>query len=156
MKSIRSLVAVAVMSLVALGSWSLAEETAPKVDWAKIKCVVSGKAVNVDAKGDYKGGHVYFCCPGCPGAFSKDVNKFAAKANHQLVATAQAKQEKCPMSGEALDDTTKITVSDVEVAFCCKNCKAAAEGKSGDEQLELVFGDKAFEKGFKMAEKAAK
>ena len=77
--------------------------TPSKVDLSKIKCVVSGKAINPDATAEYKGGHVYFCCEGCPGAFAKDTKKFAAKANHQLVATHQAKQIGCPMSGKEID-----------------------------------------------------
>lgn len=154
MKASRIFILLGLTSLIAVGS--LVAEEAAKVDFEKIKCVVSGKAVNPEATADYKGGKVYFCCPGCPGAFEKDAKKFASKANHQLVATKQAKQEKCPMSGKDLNADTAIKIGDVEVTFCCNNCKGAAEGKEGDEQLELVFGDKAFEKAFKMAEKEEK
>jgi YHS domain-containing protein len=153
MKSTLVLAMLSVASLIAVGS--LVADDADKVDLSKIKCVVSGKAVNPDAAAEYKGGQVYFCCEGCPGAFAKDTKKFAAKANHQLVATHQAKQTGCPMSGEDLDAETAIEIGGVEVAFCCNNCKKAASSKEGDEQVDLVFGDKAFEKGFKVTAKAA-
>jgi YHS domain-containing protein len=147
-KLIAALLSVATLAAVS----SLVADDAEKVDLSKIKCVVSGKPINPEATADYKGGHVYFCCQGCPGAFAKDTKKFAAKANHQLVATKQAKQTGCPMSGKDLDPDTAIKIGGVEVAFCCGNCKKAAAGKEGDEQVDLVFGDKAFEKGFKVVE----
>lgn len=146
---------VAALGVVALAVGSLvAAETTDKVDFSKIMCVVSGKAVNPEATVDYKEAKVYFCCPGCPGAFTGDTKKFAAKANHQLVATHQAKQTGCPMSGKEVDPDTAIKVGGVEVAFCCGNCKGAAEAKEGAEQVDLIFNDKSFEKGFKVSKKS--
>lgn len=118
-----------------------------------VKCFVNPKAAAKAANAvDYRGGKVFFCCMNCPKAFSADTAKFAAKANHQLVATGQAKQAKCPFSGEDIDAGTKIDVAGASVAFCCDMCKAkASESK---EQVELIFNDKAFEKaGFKVAKK---
>jgi YHS domain-containing protein len=114
-----------------------------------VKCVVAGQK---DAKAansvDYKGGKVFFCCQNCPKAFAGDTAKFAASANHQLVATGQAKQVACPFSGEATDSSTKIKVAGAEVCFCCDMCKAKAE--ESKEQIALIFSDKAFDKGFKV------
>ena len=117
-----------------------------------VKCIVAtDKAAKAEKSADYKGGKVYFCCDGCPKAFAKDEKKFATKANTQLVATEQAKQHKCPLSGEDLDKTTEITVAGAKVQFCCNKCKGEVEKLKGDEQAEKVFGDKAFEKaGFKV------
>jgi hypothetical protein len=154
MKSTLLLGLLSVASLIAVST--LVADDTEKVDLSKIKCVVSGKAINPEATAEYKGALVYFCCEGCPGAFAKDTKKFAAKANHQLVATRQAKQTSCPMSGKELNAETAIKVADVDVAFCCNNCQKVAKSKEGDEQIELVFNDKAFEKGFKVNEKAAK
>ena len=116
-----------------------------------IKCFVNPKAAAKAANAvDYKGGKVFFCCMNCPKAFSADTAKFAAKANHQLVATKQAKQEKCPFTGEDVDTNTKITVDGAAVCFCCDMCKAKAQ--ESKEQVELIFNDKSFEKaGFKVA-----
>lgn len=122
-----------------------------KEEKAVAKCPVSGKDINKDAAVDYKGAKVYFCCPGCPGAFKKDTAKYASKANHQLVFTGQAEQEKCPLTGGKLNDQTTVEVSGVDVTFCCNGCKGKATKKSGDDQVDLVFNDKAFEKGFKVA-----
>jgi YHS domain-containing protein len=115
----------------------------------KATCPVSGKPAKESAAVDYKGGKVYFCCGGCPAAFEKDTAKFAAKANQQLVATGQAKQIGCPFSGRKLNPDTATKIGDVDVCFCCNNCKGKATAASGDEQINLVFADKSFDKGFK-------
>ncbi len=97
---------------------------------------------------DYKGGKVFFCCDNCPKAFAKKLEAkdkvVAAKANHQLVATGQAKQAKCPFSGGPLK--TELTVNGAKVQFCCNNCKGKAEKMEGEEQMVALFGDEAFEK----------
>lgn len=145
-----SILTVSVLSLVLATAY--AEE---KVKLDGVKCIVAGtKAAKEDNAVAYKDGKVFFCCMNCPKAFAGDKAKFATKANHQLVATGQAKQGKCPISGKDLDAGTEITVSGAKVAFCCNMCKGKAEGASGDEQLEMLFSDKAFDKaGFKVAKK---
>jgi YHS domain-containing protein len=42
----------------------------------QVKCPVSGKPINPEAKVEYEGKNVYFCCPGCPDAFNADPKKF--------------------------------------------------------------------------------
>ena len=116
----------------------------------KATCPVSGKAAKEASAVDYKGGKVYFCCDNCPEAFKKDTAKFATKANHQLVTTGQAEQKKCPISGRALNKEQTLKVADVEVTFCCPNCKGKVAKAEGKEQLELVFSDKAFEKAYEV------
>lgn len=117
---------------------------------AEPQCPVSGKAISKDHKVAYKGAEVYFCCPNCPKAFEKGTEKFAAKANHQLVQTGQAKQVKCPLAGRPAKDDKSVTVSGVKVNVCCGNClKAATEA---DDKVALLFSDKAFQKGFKVTE----
>jgi YHS domain-containing protein len=111
---------------------------------------VSGKDALEDKSVEYKGGHVYFCCAGCPDAFKADTAKYAAKANHQLVQTGQFAEKKCPLTGGKLNGETVIEVSGVKVCFCCNNCKKKATDKSGDEQIDFVFNDTAFGKGFEL------
>jgi YHS domain-containing protein len=120
---------------------------------AELACPVSGKPINKEVSVDYKGGKVYMCCPGCPGAFEKNTAKFAAKANHQLYATGQAKLVKCPLAGRELNKETAIDVAGTKVCFCCNNCKAKATKAEGDAQIDLIFGDAAFEKGFEIVKK---
>ena len=126
----------------------IAEE---KVKLDGIKCPLSGKAATENSV-DYKGGKVYFCCENCPKAF--DAKKHGTKANAQLVATGQAKQAKCPLSGGKLNPDTAITVAGAKVCFCCEKCQGKVEAAKGDEQIALVFSDAAFEKaGFKVEKK---
>ena len=117
------------------------------------KCPVSGKPALEEHAVDYKGGKVYFCCPNCPKAFEKNTEKFAAKANHQLVVTDQAKEVKCPFTGKPLNPATEIDVQGAEVQFCCNICKGKAEKAKGDEQINLIFSDEAFKKGFEVTKK---
>lgn len=121
-----------------------------------IKCIVAAdKPAKADKSVDYKDGKVYFCCGGCPMKFAadmKDAKKFASKANAQLVATGQAKQAKCPFSGQDLNKDTELTVAGAKVQFCCNMCKGKVEKAKPEDQLEMVFSDKAYEKaGFKVA-----
>ena len=117
---------------------------------AEPKCPVSGKAISKDHAVDYKGAEVYFCCPNCPKAFEKAPEKFAAKANHQLVLTGQAKQVKCPLAGRPAKDDKSVSVEGVTVNVCCGNCLKAAT--KADDKVALLFSDKAFDKGFKVTE----
>ena len=117
-------------------------------------CVLANKDAKAEKSADYKDGKVYFCCGGCQGKFAKDSKKFAAKANHQLIATKQYEQKSCPFSGGKLNPETAVKVAGTKVAFCCNNCKGKVEGAKDDAaKLKMVFSDKAFEKGFKKAAK---
>ncbi len=117
---------------------------------SKMTCPVSGKAADESTSVEYQGAKVYLCCPGCVEPFKKDTAKFAAKANQQLVATKQAKQVKCPLTGGKLNPETAIEVAGVKACFCCNNCKGKVTKASADEQTQLVFGEKAFAKGFEI------
>ncbi len=145
-----------VMFAVALVGADKAEkkEAGKKKDPLKgITCVVSGKAINPEATAEYKEGKVYFCCENCPNAFKKNTKKFAAKANHQLYATKQVKQENCPLTKRELnvDKKVRVKVAGVAVRFCCKNCQGKVAKTEKDKQIVLVFNDEAFKKGFKFA-----
>ena len=115
-----------------------------------VKCVVAASKPAKEANSvDYKGGKVFFCCQNCPKAFSKDTAKYAARANAQLVATGQAKQTACPLSGQPVDEATAVKVDGVSVAFCCEKCQGKVEAAS--DKASLVFNDKAFDKAFKVS-----
>lgn len=114
------------------------------------KCPVSNKKIDKTKFVLHNGGKVYFCCGNCPKAFKKKTGKFAAKANMQLVITGQAKEVKCPFTGKKLNPDTKISVQGVGVCFCCFNCQKAAKKLKGAAQVNRIFNDKAFKKGFKV------
>ena len=155
MKFRLAVAAVAMVGLVAT-AFVGAEEGKKKQDPLKdAKCPLSGKAVNPEKFVAYKDAKVFFCCANCPKAFAKDPAKHAVKANHQLVMTKQAKQQKCPLSGGKLNTETKTKVVGVNVCFCCEKCQGKVAGLKDKEkeQLELVFNDKAFKKAFKIVKK---
>lgn len=145
----KSLWVPALVAVMGLGATiTMAEK---EVSMEGVKCLmVAKKDANAEKASKWKDGKVYFCCDGCLGKFEKldekGKEKLAAKANHQLVATKQYKQEVCPMSGGKLNDSTAIEVAGVKVAFCCNNCKGKAEKMEGDEQVAALFGEEAFKK----------
>ncbi len=130
---------------------------AEEIKLDKIKCAMNPKGAAKATKFvAYKGGKVFFCCDNCPKAFTKKIKAkdelVAAKGNHQLVATGQAKQSKCPFSGGKCKAETAIEVAGAKIAFCCENCQGNAKKLKGDDALKTLFGDKAFKKAsFKVA-----
>jgi len=123
------------------------------IDLKKIKCPISGQPVKENATAEHNKATVYFCCGKCPAAFEKNVEKFAAKANHQIFATKQVKQVNCPKSGQPINEETEIEVDGVKVAFCCNNCKTWALDLPEPEQVEKIFSKESFKKGFELVEK---
>lgn len=132
----------AAVAAVAIAFVSYAADEAKKEFDAK--CPVSGKPAKEDKTADYLTKKVYFCCDGCPKAFSKDPDKFLTKVNHQLVETGQAKQIGCPFSGGPVKEGTEIEVDGAKVGFCCEKCQAKAE--KSDDKLALIFA--SIKKGF--------
>lgn len=113
-----------------------------------VKCIMAPKDAKEANAADWKEGKVYFCCGGCKGKFEKmtkeEKEKMAAKSNSQLVATKQYEQKACPLSGGDLNPEATLEVAGAQVAFCCNNCKGKVEKMKGEEQVETVFGEKAF------------
>lgn len=143
-------IAVAFTAVLAIGFMAFAaDEKKP----FKATCPVGGKAAVEDKSTDYKGGKVYFCCGDCCAAFVKDTAKYAVKANQQLVATGQATQTKCPLSGGKCNPDATVEVGGTKVCFCCEKCQGKVKEAKGDAQAELVFSDAAFGKGFEVKKK---
>lgn len=123
------------------------------VDLTNAKCPIAGSAANAETAVAYKGGKVYFCCGGCDKTFQENAAAYAAKANHQLVVTGQAKQIACPLAGEPVDSKVTAKVHGATVAFCCAHCKEAVEAAADDDaRVEMLFNDEAFAKGFKVGD----
>lgn len=120
--------------------------TAEKIDISKVKCLISGAAAKEDKASEWKDGKVYFCCENCQKKFDGDKKAYAAKANHQLVATAQVEQKLCPFSGGNLNKDASIEFNGAKIGFCCNNCKGKAEKMKDDEKLAQLFGEDAFAK----------
>ncbi len=145
MKTRMLLAALAVVSMFAVSTLRAADEK------AELKCPVSGKPASADHKVAFNGGEVEFCCPNCPKAFNANPEKFAAKANLQLVQSGQLKQVKCPLTGRPMADDKVVSVEGVKVKLCCGGCLAKAKKVEGDELIGLLF--KNTSKGFETAEK---
>ncbi len=119
-----------------------------------VKCVVNPKAdAKENASADYMDAMVYFCCNNCAGKFKEDPDKFAETANFQLVATEQFKQKACPLTGRPVNAEQTSEIGDVEVGFCCGNCKGRVDKAEDDAaRIKMVFAKAAFKKGFEAAD----
>ncbi len=115
-------------------------------------CPVMGGPIDKGMSIDYSGGKLYFCCKGCISKFKANEAKYAARANLQLVATGQARQVACPLTGGKLDPQQVLKVSGIKVAFCCGACPIKVAKAGAAEQLQMIFG-KGFEKGFVVKKK---
>src|SRR4051812_31323609 len=110
MKTRLSIAALVAAAFVLAGSLIAADDKAPA-----LKCPVSGKAVNPSAATvDFNGGKVAFCCDNCPKQFSKNPEKYAAKANLQLVQSGQLKQTACPLTGKPVNPEATVDVAGVK------------------------------------------
>lgn len=122
----------------------------------KIECPVMGGEAKKEVFTEYRGGKIFFCCPDCVDEFKKHQDKYAAKANQQLVLTKQYVQKACPLTGRPVSTEQKEEIGGVVVHFCCKGC-AGKIGKMADaERFNAVFGNAGFEKGFEPRKKEEK
>jgi YHS domain-containing protein len=141
-----AIAALALLAVVTAGSLRAEEE---KKD---IKCPVSGQPAKAEHTVAFNGGKVAFCCPNCPKAFEADPEKFAAKANLQLLQTKQIKQVKCPLTGRPMADDKIVEVEGEKVSVCCGGCLAKAKKATGDDLIVLLFTD-AKKQGFEPVKK---
>jgi hypothetical protein len=119
-------------------------------------CPVSGDPASKTIFASFNGGKVYLRCNGCKAKFEKDAKKFATKANLQLVSTGQFVQKGCPFSGGKVNKETEISLNDVKVGFCCKGCQGKVAKAKPEEQLEMLFSNKAFKKAYALKKAPAK
>jgi hypothetical protein len=96
----------------------------------------------------FEGGQLQFCCGKCKANFAKAPAKFTANAHHQLVATGQARQVKCPLCGKERGFVVPVTVGGVTVGFSSDECADAARKATPAERMEMLFGAQAFVRGF--------
>ena len=139
-----------VLAVAALAFASVAAADHHKEKSAEAKCPVLDRPIDKQFSADYMGGTVYFCCEECVGKFEKSPDKYATKANHQLVVTGQAKQTKCPLTGRNLNPEKTVEVGGVEVEFCCANCEAKVAAAKPDEAIEMVFATKPFKTAYEV------
>ncbi len=137
-----------VLAALALTALFMALAIAAEVNLKGINCPVNDKnPATSKSSADYKGGKVYFCCDSCSQSLKDQPEKYAAKANHQLVATGQAVQAKCPVSGEPVKKDLSVNVSGAKVYLCCNDCKEKLAKAKGEDQLNMAFSEAAWTKG---------
>ena len=117
------------------------------------KRTVKGKKVY-----DYKGAKLYLCCGACVSRMKRTPEKYEAKANHQIVQTGQFTQKACPLSGDAVTDSSpSLKIGGVAVKFSKAEHKDKVAKLEADKQLDTVFGKDGFKKGkFEPAKKEKK
>jgi YHS domain-containing protein len=137
-------------SLLILGilffAFTVAGADKPKAE-LKPLCPVSGKPIDKNVSIDYHNGKVYFSNAEAEKKFQDNVEKYAARANLQLVVTGQAQQTACPLMSKPVVAGKSVMVSGVKVELCCNICKTKLTKAKPEEQLEMVFG-KGFDKGY--------
>tara|TARA_Y100000816_G_C25861129_1_gene449627 strand:- start:53 stop:502 length:450 start_codon:yes stop_codon:yes gene_type:complete len=121
-------------------------------------CPISGEVIkDVTTKVEFKKGNVYFCTESCKLDFTKNLSKYASKGNFQLASTGQYVQTNCPVTGRKLKKNSKkpkiVNISAKNVELCCGGCMKKASKMADSEKFELLFSDKSFKKGFKVASK---
>ncbi len=164
--------AVAGAVLLLGAAWLLPATTAqqPKSDDAKVKyyCPVAGmpdadkcrcpggycpKIPTEKIVAEHKGAKVQFCCGICVKEFKKTPEKFATVTNHQIAATQQAKQAKCPVTGDKIDPSQSAEVAGVNVFFATPAARQKVADAKLSERMQLVFSEAAFARGFVTASK---
>jgi YHS domain-containing protein len=91
------------------------------------KCPVSGAAIDANFFVLHEGKRVAFCCGKCKAKFEKDPAAFAAKLPGAAPAPAAPVNDKCPVSGAAVDPAHVVEHDGRRVAFCCGKCQAKFE-----------------------------
>ncbi|MEM8667964.1 MAG: hypothetical protein AAGG48_10635 [Planctomycetota bacterium] len=114
-----------------------------------LKCFMMPKR---DVKGkkemEYKGATLYLCCSTCIKRMTRTPEKYEAKANHQLVQTAQFVQAACPIDGSAVSDASPtLEIAGAKVKFSSEDHKAKVAAMEVEEQIEKIFGAEPFKKG---------
>ncbi|MGH9829467.1 MAG: YHS domain-containing protein [Blastocatellia bacterium] len=87
------------------------------------RCPVTGDGVNPNLRIEYQGQYVYFCCDGCPEQFKSDPAKYIAKMSTEDREAIKA-NEKCPVTGDAVNKDLWLESEGRKVYFCCPNCVA--------------------------------
>ena len=96
---------------------SAAEQTSK----AQVVCPVMGGKIDKKVYTDFQGQRVYFCCPGCIGAFKKEPEKYLKKTAEAGVVL-ESVQTKCPVMGGKINKKICADYKGRRVYFCCQGC----------------------------------
>src|SRR5688500_18536466 len=136
----------------------------PKVDEKKPEAkpvAAAGKAINekcpvtdtppaAQSTAVHEGRTVAFCCNNCPETFKKEPAKFLAKLPKAEEKKPEPKKEepkpvaakpvndKCPVSGKAIDAAFTTKHDNKLVAFCCGMCEEAFKKEPAKSAAKIV------------------
>ena len=111
-------------------------------------CVIDDHPIDRAISTDWQGGKVCFCSEKCLKEFLASTGKYAARANHQLLASGQARQVACPFTGKPLNSQIPtVRVAGADIGFCCRACQQTVTRADRQTRFDLIFGD-AFRTGF--------
>lgn len=117
---------------------------------ATATCPVRGDKVKKEFQAAYKGAKLFFSSAEAKRDYESQPGRYYEKANLQLLATKQAKQVACPLTGRNLNPKATATIGGQTVQFCCPNCARMTGQATLSEQLKFVFGAKSFDRQFKI------
>lgn len=162
-----SLIKSGLLALVLTGLLSIpgfAEEKKEKADnhaithlYGNHVCPVGGEPVVADASVTYankeKGvyGRIYLCCIGCEKKAKKNIEELYNKLYRTDPKTGKAieardlKNDKCPMSGEAVDAKAHIEYNGMIIHFCCPGCAEEFRENPEPKMSKLLPDAKEFE-----------
>jgi len=117
---------------------------------ATATCPVSGDKVKKEFHTLYKGAKLFFSSADTLQTYQSQPGHYYEKANLQLLATKQAKQTACPLTGRPLNPKATTNIGGQAVQFCCANCARMTGQAALGEQLKFVFGAKTFDRQFRI------
>lgn len=133
------MVSVVLVVMVFVTGLVVAEEEAVQLE-PQTTCPVMGGKINQELFADYEGKRVYFCCPGCPGKFNQDPEKYLEKleAQGQTPEELTVPQTACPLLGGKIFKKLFADYEGKRVYFCCPGCvgKFKADPEKYIEQME--------------------
>jgi len=135
---VNRIVLLVVASVLALG----AIRTAQAAGKPQSNCPVMGGKINKNVYIDYQGQRIYFCCPGCIGAFKKNPAKYMKKLADAGVALEPA-QQLCPVMGRKINPSIYTDYNGRRVYFCCQGCVRAFKKNPEKYLKKLDAGEKA-------------
>ncbi len=150
MKRCLAVLLLGVASMLVASAIVAEEGSDTKEKKAEALCPVAGKAIDKSISIEYGGGKVFLCCKGCVSKFKADTAKYGTAANLQLAVTEQVAQTGCPLTGKKCNPKQTLKVAGLTVALCCGGCKAKVAKAEAKDQITMVFGEKAFEKAYKL------
>ncbi len=100
-------------------------------------CPIMGGPVDKEVFVDYNGKRVYFCCDGCNTTFLEDPATYLKKMKEEgvILEDAPITQEKCPVTGKAINKEIYTDYEGKRIYFCCEGCKPKFE-KSPEKYLK--------------------